>query len=313
MARLVLPRLAAVIPLLLIVSMIVFGLSQLIPGDPAITLAGENATPELVAQIRTDLGLDRPLAVQYLEWAGHALTGDLGNSIQTTESVLGAVTSRLPVTLYLVGVSMVVAIVLGGALGATAAVRAGSTADRLLSACASFLVAVPSFVIGLFLVLIFALNLGWADATGFLLPDQGLPASLRSTALPAIALGAGSAGEFALHVRSAVRASLEAEHTLALRSRDIAMSRIVFKHALRNAAIPLATVLALIFQHLLGASVVIEVLFAIPGMGTLGVDAVQHRDLPMLQGVVLVLAVTVLLANLLSDLLYGLLDPRTRR
>ncbi|MFB6675064.1 ABC transporter permease [Streptomyces sp. NPDC056390] len=313
MARLVLPRLAAMIPLLLIVSIIVFGLGQLIPGDPALTLAGENASPELIAHIRVELGLNHPPAIQYLDWVRHVTAGDLGNSLQTDEPVLGAVLSRLPVTLYLVCVSMVVAIVPGGALGIVAAVRTGGTADRLLSAAASVLVAVPSFVIGLFLVLLFAVHLGWADATGFLLPDAGLSASLRSSALPAIALGAGSAGEFALHVRSAVRASLEAEYTLALRSRGISTPRIVLKHALRNAAVPLTTVLALIFQHLLGASVVIEGLFAIPGMGTLGVDAVQHRDLPLLQGVVLVLAVTTLLANLLSDVLYGLLDPRTRR
>lgn len=313
MTRLVLPRLAAMIPLLLIVSVIVFGLGQLIPGDPAITLSGENASPELIARIRAELGLNRPPVLQYLDWVAHVVAGDLGMSLQTAEPVLDAVLNRLPVTLYLVGVSMVVAIVLGGALGVVAAVRTGHAAERLLSGVASFLVAVPSFVIGLFLVLVFALQLGWADATGFVLPDAGLSASLRSSALPAIALGTGSAGEFALHVRSAVRASLDAEYTLALRSRGVSTSRIVLKHALRNAAVPLTTVLALIFQHLLGASVVIEALFAIPGMGTLGVDAVQHRDLPLLQGVVLVLAVTVLLANLLSDVLYGLLDPRTRR
>ena len=313
MTRLVVYRLASMVPLLLIVSLIVFGLSQLIPGDPAVALAGEHATPELIAKIRSELGLDQSLPAQYLDWLRAALTGDLGHSIQTTEPVRDAVLNRLPATLYLVAVSMVVSIALGGALGVTAAVRAGRGADRILSACASFLVAVPSFVLGLFLVLVFALYLGWAQATGFLLPDAGLGESLRSVALPALALGAGSAGEFALHVRSAVRTSLDAEHTLALQSRDVPMKQIVFKHGLRNAAIPLTTVLALIFQHLLGASVVIEVMFAIPGMGTLGVDAVQHRDLPMLQGVVIVLAVTVLLANLLSDVLYGLLDPRTRR
>lgn len=303
-------RLAMMVPILLIVSVLVFGLGQLIPGDPAISLAGEQATAELVQQIRDRLGLGRPLWEQYAVWLGHAVHGDLGLSIQTSASVSAEVLSRWPNTLFLVLSSLAVTIVLGGSIGTVAAVRPNGSVDIVLTSVASFLVAVPSFVIALLLVAVFAIGLDWLPATGFRLPSEGAEDALRFVLLPAIALGAGSAGEFAFQVRAAVRSSLTAEYTLALQSRQIRDSRIIFKHGLRNAAIPLSTVLALIFTHILGAAVVIEIIFAIPGIGNLAVSGVQNSDLPVIQGVVLVFAVLTLLVNLFCDVLYGLLDPR---
>lgn len=305
-------RLLSMIPILIIVSVIVFALGQLIPGDPAVALAGEQASAELIEQIRQQLGLDRPLWEQYGSWLAGAATGDLGNSLQTGRSVTTEVLGSLPKTLFLVFASLIVAVVVGGTLGTIAAVRPHSVADRIVSALASFFVSVPSFVFALVLVAVFSIGLGVLPATGFRLPQDGLGDAIRFVLLPSIALGLGSAGEFAFQVRSAVRASLGSESTLALQSRQISRGSIIFKHGLRNAAIPLTTVLALIFNHILGAAVVVEIIFAIPGIGALAVSAVTNSDLPMIQGVVIVFAVLTLLANLISDLLYGILDPRVR-
>lgn len=312
MLALVSRRLLSVIPILIIVSVLVFSLGQLIPGDPAVTLAGEQASAELIETIRQQLGLDRPLWEQYGQWLANALRGDLGVSIQTSQSVTGEVLSSLPKTLFLVFSSLLVAVVVGGTLGASAAVRPHGAIDRVVTSLAGFFVAVPSFVIALVLVAVFSIGLGLLPATGFRLPSDGMGEAVRFVVLPALALGFGSAGEFAFQVRSAVRASLESEYTLALQSRQVSRLRIIFKHGLRNAAIPLTTVLALIFNHILGAAVVVEIIFAIPGIGALAVSAVTNSDLPMIQGVVIVFAVLTLLANLTCDLLYGVLDPRIR-
>jgi peptide/nickel transport system permease protein len=305
-------RLLSMIPILIIVSVIVFALGQLIPGDPAITLAGEHASAELIARIREQLGLDQPLWKQYVDWLAHAATGDLGTSIQTARPVTTEVLKGLPATLFLAFSSLLIAVILGGALGTVAAVRPKGLADRVVTALASLFVSVPGFVFALILVAIFSIGLGLLPATGFRLPSQGVGDAVRYVVLPAIALSLGSAGEFALQVRSAVRASLGSEYALALQSRQVGRARIVFRHSMRNAAIPLTTVIALLFNHILGAAVVVEIIFAIPGIGALAVSAVTNADLPMIQGVVIVFAVLTLLANLICDLLYGVLDPRVR-
>lgn len=312
MLALVVRRLLSLIPILFIVSVLVFALGQLIPGDPAVTLAGEHASAELIESIRQQLGLDRPLWEQYGNWLLNALRGDLGASIQTGRSVSAEIFTALPKTLYLAFASLIAAIIIGGTLGIIAAVRPEGIVDKVITALASLFVAVPSFVFALVFVVVFAIAWGVLPATGFRLPSDGFGESIRFVILPALALGFGSAGEFAFQVRSAVRVSLGSEFTLALQSRQVSRGRVIFVHGLRNAAIPLTTVLALIFNHVLGAAVVVEIIFAIPGIGALAVSAVSNSDLPVIQGVVIVFAVLTLMANLISDILYGVLDPRVR-
>lgn len=312
MRRLIIRRVLQTIPVLFAVSVLVFGMTQLIPGDAARVVAGENATNEQVAETRAALGLDRPMAVQYWDWLTSALTGDLGQSMSTSEPVRDALAARLPITLLIVVGAMLLSVLLGTLMGSWSANSHGRFPDQQLRALASVLVAIPSFIVGLYLVWIFAINLGWFPATGFQPLSEGLLLMLASIALPAIALGAGGAGEVALQARSAVRSSLVADYTTALKLRGVSTSRVIFKHGARNASIPMTTVIALLFQHLLGAVVIVEVLFALPGIGTLSVDAVRNRDIPMLQGITLVMAVMVLAANLVSDILYGILDPRMR-
>lgn len=312
MLALAVRRLLSLIPILFIVSVLVFALGQLIPGDPAVALAGDQASAELIESIRQQLGLDRPLWEQYGQWLLNALRGDFGTSLQTSQSVSGEIFRSLPNTLFLAFSSLLAAVLIGGTLGIIAAVRPHGIVDKVVTSLASLFVAIPSFVFALVFVAVFAIGMGVLPATGFRLPSEGLGEAFRFVLLPALALGSGGAGEFAFQVRSAVRASLGAEYTLALQSRQISRGRVVFLHGLRNAAIPLTTVMALIFNHILGATVVVEIIFAIPGMGALAVSAVSNADLPVIQGVVIVFAVLTLLANLISDLLYGVLDPRVR-
>ncbi|MBB3009876.1 ABC transporter permease [Cupriavidus alkaliphilus] len=308
----ILRRLMAMAPMLFVLSLLVFGLSRLIPGDPAVVIAGESATPQLVEQIRRDLGLDLPAWQQYAAWLRRVVQGDLGHSLFDGQSVALSVAQRLPVTLLLVGAAMLVSCGVGLAGGILAGAFAGRLPDRIISTAAAVMISVPGFVLGLFLVLVFSIGLKWFPATGFRPPAESFAGFVHALVLPMLALGSAGAGELVIHTRSAVIAALDAQHTAALRSRGLPERTIVLKHALRNAAIPLSTVIGLIFQHLLGASVVVEILFAVPGIGSLAVAAVQNRDIPVVQGVVLALAVLVLLTNLFIDVLYSFLDPRTR-
>lgn len=313
MARVIINRLLLSLPLLIVVSIFIFVIARIMPGDPVLAIVGDNATPELVSRIRGELGLDQPLLFQYLAWLRAAVIGDLGKSLYNGENVLEAIATRLPVTLYVVFVALSIAVVLGIVIGTLSALLDNRWVGRFIASSAVLTLSVPNFVICLVLILAFSLKLGWLPATGFRYPSDGVWASLQTIALPAITLGLAGGAELVLHTRSAVRASLEAEYTAALRSRQIPLPRILFRHCLRNAGIPLITIVALVFQHLLGAVVVIEVLCAIPGIGSLSVAAVQTRDVTMLQGIVVCLAVVVLAVNLITDVLYIVIDPRTRR
>lgn len=313
MLRLIINRLFLALPLLIVVSIFIFAIARIIPGDPAIVIAGEDASAETIERIRQEIGLDRPMPLQYLEWLRAAIGGDFGKSLYNGEDVLGAILARLPITLYVVFVGLAIALVLGTVCGVASAFLDDRWFGRAIASGAVFVLSIPNFVICLLLILLFSLNLGWFSATGFRHPGDDLWESLRTIALPAATLGLAGAAELTMHTRSAVRASLEAEYTSALRSRQIPLASILFRHALRNAGIPLITVVALVFQHLLGAVVVLEVLCAIPGIGSLSVAAVQTRDITMLQGIVVCLAIVVLAVNLLTDVLYIVIDPRTRK
>lgn len=312
MRRLLLSRVLALVPTLLLASFGVFLLVQLAPGDPAVGLAGENATTEQIQRIREQEGLDRPLLVQYGSWLSDAVRGDLGTSITTRVSVADSIEQALPTTLLLVAGALVVAVVLGVPAGAVAARRANTPADAVISSAASAGAAMPSFWLGLVLVTVFALKLEWLPATGFvgLSVDAGL--AFQQLVLPSIALGIAGAAEIARQLRAVMIETLASDHVRTLRAKGLAERRVVWRHALKNSAVPLITVVGLQVSRFLGATVVVEAVFGISGIGTLVVSAAQNRDYPVVEGVVVVLAVLVVLTNFLVDVSYRLLDPRIR-
>lgn len=312
MKRMVAGRLAGLIPTVLLASFVVFILIQLAPGDPAIILAGENATAERIEEIRRSLGLDRSLVEQYWAWLSHALQGDLGRSIVTQESITAAIGRALPVTVQLVVGALVVAVVLGVAAGVASARRVDTATDAVISSLSSAGAAMPSFWLGLVLVSIFALYLDWLPATGFvsLAADPGR--ALRHLVLPSVALGAVGAAEIARQLRGVLIEILGSDYIRTLRAKGLSERRIVWVHALRGAAVPLVTIVGLQVSRLLGATVVVEAVFGIQGIGTLVVAAANNRDYYVVEGVVVVMAVIVILVNFAVDVSYRISDPRIR-
>jgi len=312
MYRLVLSRLVTLVPTLLLATFGVFLLVHLAPGDPAVALAGENATQAQIDQVREQEGFDRPLLVQYVDWLSHAVRGDLGDSYNTHTSVVTAIRQTLPITLQLVAGALLVAVVVGIAAGVASARRAHTAADSVLASAASAGAAMPSFWLGLVLVSIFALQLGWLPATGYagITTDPGL--ALRQLVLPSIALGVAGAAEIARQLRGAMIETLASDHVRTLRAKGLAERPIVWRHALKGSAVPLLTIVGLQVSRFLGATVVVEAVFGISGIGTLVVSAAQNRDYPVVEGVVVVMAVLVILTNFVVDVSYRLVDPRIR-
>jgi peptide/nickel transport system permease protein len=310
--RMVLGRVLALVPTLLLATFGIFFLIQLAPGDPAIALAGENATATRIAEIRRQQGFDRPLLAQYWTWLTHAVRGDLGVSITTRESVLSAVGRTLPTTVQLVVAGLVVAAVLGVIAGVASARRANTAADAVISSVSSAGAAMPSFWLGLVLVSVFALRVHWFPATGFvgIWSDPGQ--ALRYLVLPAIALGVSGAAEIARQLRAVLIEILASDHIRTLHAKGLAEWRIVWIHALKAAAVPLVTIVGLQVSRFLGATVVVEAVFGIAGIGTLVVGAAQNRDYPVVEGVVIVLALIVVVINFAVDLSYRVFDPRIR-
>jgi peptide/nickel transport system permease protein len=303
-------RLAGVVPTLLLATFLVFGLLHLIPGDPAQAIAGENATPERLAQLREQLGLDRPFLLQYVDWLGGVVTGDLGTSLSSGEAVLDLIGQRLPTTLTLGAASLVVAVGIGVPLGIAAAQRRGRNSDSVITGAATLGIAVPNFWLGMVLVLVFALTLKWLPATGFVpLTDDPLR-SLWHLVLPAIALGAVGAAEVCRQLRSAMIEVLQSDYMRTHQAKGLSRHTRIWRHALKNSGLPLATIIGLLVSRVLGATVVVEALFAIPGIGSLVVQSTTQRDYPVIQGIVLVTALLVLATNLLVDLVYRVVDPR---
>ena len=305
-------RALSLIPTVILATFVVFALQKLIPGDPAVAIAGDAATPELLAQIRERLNLDKPLAAQYLDWLRGAFTGDLGTSFRTGEGVWQLVMQRLPTTLTLAAAAMVVAVVVGVPLGVAAARRRGTSGDAAITSVATLGIAVPNFWLGMVLVLVFALRLGWFPATGFVPFTDDPLRSLWHVALPAIALGAVGAAEVCRQLRSALVEVFQSDFIRTHRAKGLGTRSLVWRHALKNAGLPLATIVSLQVNRLLGATVVVEALFAIPGVGSLVVQATTQRDYPVIQGVVFVIVILVVLTNLLVDIAYRYIDPRIR-
>ena len=306
-------RLVQVIPTVLIATFIIFLLQHLIPGDVATALAGDNATPQLIASIRKDLGLDQPLLLQYWTWLSHALRGDLGTSAITGQSVTSLMAQRLPATLALVAGAFIIMVLIGVPAGVLAALRRDTKIDQLLTGIATTGIAVPSFWLGMVLVLVFSLGLGWLPATGYVPLSQDPVNGLRSLVLPSIALGAVGAAEVCRQTRSSMIEVLSADSVRTLRAKGLSPRQIVWKHALKNAGLPIVTIVGLRISEVVGGAVVVETLFAIPGLGSLVTLSITQRDYSVVQGVVLLTTLLVMLVNLVVDLLYVAIDPRTTR
>ncbi|MFJ9315540.1 ABC transporter permease [Pimelobacter simplex] len=303
-------RLLWMLPTLLLATFIAFLLQQMIPGDQAVALAGEYASDEKLAAIRADLGLDEPLLTRYPDWLAGVVTGDLGTSYRTGQPVAEIVADRLPVTLLLTLFALLVALAIGVPSGIAAAQRPGTWVDRLLTTAATAGIAIPNFWLGMMLIAVFAVNLGWLPGPGGvdLADDPGN--ALRALVLPSIALGMVGSAEICRQVRSAMTESLGSDYMRTLRAKGLSRRAVVWRHALKNSSLPLATVVGIQVSHLVGGAVVVEAVFGLSGIGSLVVEATNQRDYVVIQAVVLLAAVIVLVTNLVVDISYRLLDPR---
>ncbi|MBI5813807.1 ABC transporter permease [Allomeiothermus silvanus] len=312
MTRFFLRRLVGGLPTLLLVTVMVFALTRVLPGDPALLLLGEEATPELVAKLRDELGLNRPLYVQYASWLGSLLRGDFGRSLRDNARVAPILWQKLPTTLELALFALLIALLLGIPTGVVAALRRGSATDAGVTVLALSGISVPNFFLGILLVYLFSIRLGWIPPSGYVEPWVDLRKNLSLMLLPALTLGTALAGALARFTRNSMLEVLSQDYVRTARAKGLAGRVVIYKHALRNAAIPVVTVLGLQLGGLLGGAVVTEQVFSIPGFGRLVVDSVFNRDFPVLQAVVLFSAIAVFLVNVLIDLLYAAIDPRIR-
>jgi peptide/nickel transport system permease protein len=311
MARTIPLRLAATIPTLFGVVLVVFFVVHLIPGDPVRAVLGDAATAEQVARTRHDLGLDQPLLSQFLDYLARLARGDLGTSIAGRQPVMAQIAARIPATLTLALAGVGMSVLLGVPIGVLAARLRGRFADVLTLILSTVGVAAPSFWIGILLSTAFAIQLDWLPATGGGDPGD-LGSILAALVLPATALGLSGMAMVARMTRSSMLDVLGEDYVRTARAKGAGERRVVYKHALRNAAIPITTVVGLNFGHLLGGAIVMETLFARPGIGKLLLDAILGRDYPVVQGVTLVIAIAFVLVNLCTDLAYTALDPRLK-
>jgi len=311
---LVLRRLPAMVATLLIVSFLTFLLTSLLPGDPAVQILGaEGASdPGALAAVREDLRLDDPVPVRYLDWLGDAVTGDLGRSYRTQQPVAEAIAERLPVTIEVGALAVVIALAAAIPLGTWSAFRAGGVSDRVITGTTFGVLAVPAFMMAIMLILVFAVTLQWLPATGWVrLTDDPL-GNLRTAILPALSLAVGELAVYTRLLRADMITTLQQDSITMARAKGIPTSRILFRHALRPSSFSLMTVVGLQVGAILGGAVIVETLFALPGIGRLLVDSISQRDLVMVQGVTLVIATSFVVINVVVDILYTLLDPRIR-
>lgn len=303
-------RLLYVIPMVFVVTLVVYSLVLLIPGDPVLVLLGENATEEKIAELKRQLGLDKPIIEQYFTWLSNAIQGDLGRSIFTGQSVSEAVAERLAVSLQLVTAAILIAVVVGMTLAILSIYYAGTWIDYVVRFISTLGVAVPHFLFAMVLVVLFSLKLKWLPATGFTSIAESPGGFLRDITLPALSLSLGGIAIITRHLRSSLMEVLDADYIRTAYSKGVSRWQALFGHALRNAMLPVVTTIGLMFGNTLGATVVIETIFGIPGLGQLAVGAILQRDFIMVQGVVLVMFMMVVIINFLTDIVYALLDPR---
>jgi peptide/nickel transport system permease protein len=305
-------RLLSVVPVMGVVAVCVFLLLHLAPGDPAAIMAGDNATPASIAAIRSKLGLDQPLWWQFLTWIGALSRGDLGRSLFWGDPVLSLVQQRAGPTVSLALTTLLVAVTVALALGVAAAARAGTVLDRGVMAFATLGFSVPVFVVGYALIFVFAIQLRWLPVQGYTPLADGVWPWLRNLILPSVALGLAYVALIARITRTAMLDVLAEDYMRTARAKGVAVRPMLFKHALKNAAVPIVTVIGIGVALLIGGVVITETVFNIPGIGRLVVDAIARRDYPIIQGVILLFAGVYVLVNLAVDLSYTLFDPRVR-
>jgi peptide/nickel transport system permease protein len=305
-------RVLALVPVLLVVGAVVFGLTRFTPGDPVRVLLGEDARPEQVQALRRHLGLDRPLVVQFALWVGRAVRGDLGVSYFNRLPVRHIIAQHIGPTVMLSVLAITVALCIGIPVGVVSAVFRNSWLDQASLALALLGAAVPSFWLGLSLIVVFAVGLGWLPSSGFKPLTEGLWPSVRHLLLPALALGLPNSALIIRFVRSSLLDVIGADYVRTARAKGLAERVVIFRHALRNALVPILTVVGLTFAALMGGAVVTETVFAIPGIGQLVVSSVLRRDYPVIQGVTLVVTTSYVMINLLVDLSYLAVDPRVK-
>ena len=305
-------RVIATIPVVLMVALFVFSLLYIAPGDPAAIIAGDQASPEDVERIRASLGLDRPFLVRFFEWLWQVIHGDLGTSIFTNLSVTHMISQRIEPTVSLMVLTLILSLSVAIPMGVIAAWKHGTLIDRVVMMVAVFGYSTPVFVVGYLLAYLFALQLDWLPVQGFTSITQGLVPFLRNLILPSVALGLIYMALIARITRATMLDVLSQDYVRTAKAKGVEQKGILFVHALKNAAVPIVTIVGIGFATLIGGAVVTESVFAIPGLGRLTVDAILRRDYPVIQGVVLLFSFTYVLVNLAVDLLYTVFDPRIR-
>ena len=305
-------RLLQLIPTLFFVSVLIFGLQQLLPGDPALTMAGEERDPQVIEQIRRQYHLDQPLPVQYVYWVKGVLSGDLGESMRIKEKVLDLIIAKLPVTIQLAVMAMIIALVIGISAGIVSAVWRDTVWDYAANAFALWGISTPNFWLGIMLIFLFSVELGWLPASGYVRLSEDWRASLASTIMPAFVLGNSIAAVLMRHTRSAMLQVLESDYVRTARAKGLSERSIVLKHALRNALNPVITAITGWFAELLAGAFFVEYIFGWNGIGKLTVDALEKLDFPVVMGSVLISSFFFIAVNILADVMYGIVDPRVR-
>ena len=305
-------RIATIVPTLVFVSVLIFALQQLLPGDPAVVLAGEERDPNVVAYLHAKLHLDDPFPVRYYYWISGVLHGDLGESLRLQRPVLSLILEKLPVTIELAAFAIAIALTIGIPAGIVSAVKRNSVWDYGANVIALWGLSTPNFWLGIMLILLFSVTLGWLPASGFVSPFEDWRANVASLIMPAFVLGNAIAAVLMRHTRSAMLQVLSSDYVRTARAKGLPETGVVLKHALRNALIPVITLGALELGTLLSGAVLTEQVFTIPGFGKLIVDAVFNRDYAVVQGVVLFTATAYIVLNLLADIAYVLVNPRIR-
>lgn len=312
MLRYFLNRLLVAIPTLFLISIFVFMLQKLLPGDPILVMAGESRDPETIAYLREKYRMNDPVIWQYIYWLKDVMHGDLGTSLRTGLPVTELIAQKLPVTIQLAVMAMIFAALCGIPAGVISAVKKGTIWDYLANFVALSGLSVPNFWLGIMLILLVSVNLGWLPASGYETPLQDPWRSLQTTLMPAFVLGTAIAGSLMRHTRSAMLTVLQQDYVRTARAKGLREKVVILQHAFRNALLPIITLSAVMFGELLAGAVLTEQIFTIPGFGKMIVDAVFNRDYAVVQGVVLVTATSFILINLLADLLYFVLNPRMR-
>ena len=305
-------RIALIVPTLFFVSLLIFGLQRLLPGDPALAMAGEERDPAVIAFLRQKYHLDAPLPERYWLWVKGIAEGDLGESIRIKRPVKDLILEKLPVTGELAGIAMLIALAIGVPAGIVAAVRHDTAIDYGASMVALWGLSIPNFWLGILMILLFSVTLGWLPASGFVTPAESLKQNLLTLIMPAFVLGNAIAAVMMRHTRSAMLQVLSSDYVRTARAKGLSESRVVLYHALRNSLIPVVTLGALEFGTLLSGAVLTEQVFTIPGFGKLIVDAVFNRDYAVVQGVVLCTAFAYILLNFFADIAYVVINPRLR-